>query len=89
MLRLIKLTIDAARENEISVALCGEFASDPLGIVILTGMGIDELSMVPAMIPQAISVVRALDRGKAREIAEAVVTFATPLEVTRLTAARD
>jgi len=83
VLRLIKLTVDAAHQSEISVALCGEFASDPLGIVILAGMGIDELSMIPAMIPQAISVIRALDQGKAREIVEKVLTFATPLEVTK------
>jgi len=83
VLQLIKRTVDAAHESEISVGLCGEFASDPLGIIILVGMGIDELSMVPGMIPQAISVVRALDRGKAREIAEKVVTLTTPLEVTK------
>ena len=84
VLRLMKLTVDAARENEISVALCGEFASDPLGIVILVGLGIDELSMIPGMIPQAISIVRALDREKARQLTEQVLTLATPLEVTRL-----
>jgi phosphoenolpyruvate-protein kinase (PTS system EI component) len=48
VLQLIKRTVDAAHESEISVGLCGEFASDPLGIIILVGMGIDELSMVPA-----------------------------------------
>jgi phosphotransferase system enzyme I (PtsI) len=84
VLRLMKLTVDAARENEISVALCGEFASDPLGIVILVGLGIDELSMIPGMIPQAISIIRALDREKARQLTEQVLTLATPLEVTRL-----
>jgi phosphotransferase system enzyme I (PtsI) len=84
VLRLMKLTVDAAHQNEISVALCGEFASDPLGILILVGLGVDELSMVPGMIPQAISVIRALDRGKARQLTEQVLTLATPLEVTRL-----
>ena len=83
VLRLIKLTIDAAHDSEITAALCGELASDPFGLIALIGLGIDELSMVPAMIPQAIAVIRALDRNIAREIAQKLIQFDTPLEVHR------
>lgn len=83
VLRLVKQTIDAAHQNEIAVGLCGEFASDPLGIVILIGLGIDELSMIPGMVPQAILVIRACDRGAAREIVEPAIQLNTSLEVTR------
>lgn len=84
VLRLIKLTIDAAHKNAITVALCGELASDPLGIVILLGLGIDELSMIPASIPQATGIVRAVDRNIAREIAEKALQRDTALEVSRV-----
>jgi phosphotransferase system enzyme I (PtsI) len=83
VLRLIRMTIDAAHRNEIAVALCGEFASDPLGIVILIGLGIDELSMIPALIPQAINLIRNCDRTLAREMVENALKLDTPLEVTR------
>ncbi|MEO0108570.1 MAG: phosphoenolpyruvate--protein phosphotransferase, partial [candidate division WOR-3 bacterium] len=83
VLRLIRQTIEAAHEQAITVARCGEFASDPLGIVVLIGLGIDELSMVPALIPQAVSVVRACDRAKARLIVEQAINRDTSLEVTR------
>jgi phosphotransferase system enzyme I (PtsI) len=83
VLRLIKLTIDAAHQNEIAVALCGEFASDALGLVILIGLGIDELSMVPGMIPQSVGVIRTCDRGIAKDIVENALRKDTSLEVTR------
>ncbi|MEO0108169.1 MAG: putative PEP-binding protein, partial [candidate division WOR-3 bacterium] len=83
VLRLTKATIESAHRNEISVALCGEFASDPLGIVVLVGLGIDELSMIPALIPQAISLIRCCDRAQAKEIVERAVQLGTGLEVTR------
>jgi len=45
ILKLIKMTIDAAKEANIPVSLCGELASNPLVAPILIGMGIDELSV--------------------------------------------
>ncbi|RTR33330.1 phosphoenolpyruvate--protein phosphotransferase [Shewanella atlantica] len=45
ILKLIKMTIDTAKEANIPVSLCGELASNPLVAPILIGMGIDELSV--------------------------------------------
>jgi len=45
ILKLIKMTIDTAKEASIPVSLCGELASNPLVAPILIGMGIDELSV--------------------------------------------
>jgi phosphocarrier protein FPr len=45
VLRLIKQTIDAAREHRKWVGVCGGLAGDPLGAAILVGLGVDELSM--------------------------------------------
>jgi phosphoenolpyruvate-protein phosphotransferase (PTS system enzyme I) len=83
VLRLMKMTVDSAHESEIEVGLCGEFASDPLGIVLLVGLGVDQLSMVPGLVPQAIGVVRACDRAIARELTEQALKYDTSLEVTR------
>ena len=51
ILRLIKMTVESAKKNHIEVGVCGETAGDPDYAMILTGMGIDELSMSAAMIP--------------------------------------
>ncbi len=47
VLRLIKMTIDAAHAAGKRVGLCGEFGKDPAAALLLVGLGIDELSMHP------------------------------------------
>ncbi|UCG42825.1 MAG: phosphoenolpyruvate--protein phosphotransferase [candidate division WOR-3 bacterium] len=84
VLRLIKGTIEAAHRHGIWVGLCGEFASDPLGMLILLGFGIDELSVTPGAIPEAKNVIRSIDTGSAGEIAQAAMQLGTGLEVKRM-----
>ena len=50
VLRLIAMTVEGAAKNGRPVAVCGGLASDPLGARILVGLGIRELSVVPAAI---------------------------------------
>ena len=46
VLKLIKMTIDASKKySNKQVGMCGEMASDPLGIILLVGMGLDEFSV--------------------------------------------
>ena len=47
VLRLIKMTIDAAQRHKIQVSMCGEMAGDPRYIRLLLGMGLRRLSMQP------------------------------------------
>jgi phosphoenolpyruvate-protein kinase (PTS system EI component) len=49
----------------------------------LIGFGINELSMTPACVPLAKEIIRTLDATKAATIANRVLEFNTPLEVTR------
>ncbi|MEO0135021.1 MAG: putative PEP-binding protein, partial [candidate division WOR-3 bacterium] len=83
VLRLIKETIKNGHRNGIWVGLCGELASEPFGIIILIGMGIDELSMAPQFIPYAKELISFLDTDFCKEIAEKVINFSTPSEVLR------
>jgi phosphocarrier protein FPr len=52
VLRLIESTVKAAHDKGKWVGVCGGLAADPLGALILTGLGVDELSMPPALVPQ-------------------------------------
>jgi phosphotransferase system enzyme I (PtsI) len=84
VLHLTKLTIDAAHSRGIWVGLCGEFAADPMGIVLLLGLGIDELSVSPWALPEAKNIIRSIDTDVAAEIARQALRQSTALEVQRL-----
>jgi len=84
VLYLIKKTIDAAHQQGIWVGMCGEFASDLLGMLVLLGMGVDEMSVSPGMIPEAKGIIRNIDGGVAAEIAAQALKLGTALEVQRL-----
>ncbi len=58
ILRLIKQTVDASHAAGKESGVCGEMAGDPSNALILVGLGVDELSMSPAMIPQVKSLIR-------------------------------
>ena len=83
VLHLIRLTIDAAHRQGVWVGLCGEFASDPLGIVVLLGLKIDEISVAPGAIPEAKNVIRSVDIESAAEIIGKTTELSTPLEIRR------
>jgi phosphoenolpyruvate-protein phosphotransferase (PTS system enzyme I) len=52
ILRLIRGVIEAGKLKERPVLLCGTMASDPLAALLLVGMGLREMSMEAAAIPE-------------------------------------
>jgi phosphotransferase system enzyme I (PtsI) len=68
VLRLIKRTVESARENGIWAGMCGEMASDPHAAVLLMAMGINELSMSAPSIPRVKEQLRSISSVKAKEI---------------------
>ena len=76
ILRLIKLTVDAARTHKIWVSLCGEIAGDPALVPLLIGLGVNELSAAPPLLAQLKYLIRRLKLSDARELA----TFALGCE---------
>jgi phosphoenolpyruvate-protein phosphotransferase len=75
ILRQIKTVIDAAHEQGIWVGLCGELAGDPQGIPILLGLGLDEFSMAPSLIPRAKAIIRTWTMSQSQELANAAVNL--------------
>jgi phosphotransferase system enzyme I (PtsI) len=76
ILRLIRSVVEAAHNNNIPVAVCGEMAGQPLYVPLLVGMGVDELSVAASSIPRVKEVIRRLKLAEAQELA------ATTLHVT-------
>ena len=78
VLRLVRDVIVAAHAQDKWVGLCGELAGEPLAIPILLGLGLDEFSMNPPVIPMAKQIIRALTLNEARKIAQAALELDSP-----------
>jgi len=70
IVRLLKATVDAAHNHKIWVSVCGEMAGDPMLVPLLLGLGIDELSAAPPLVPPVKFLIRQLKLTQARELAE-------------------
>lgn len=81
VLDLIGRVALAGKEAGIPVGLCGEMASDPLAIPLLLGLGLRELSMVPASIPMAKAVIRSLALTEVEEAVREVRELETGREI--------
>jgi len=73
VLRMLQTITRAGRERNRPVSLCGEMAADPIYVLILLGLGVNELSMNPAMIPAIKQIIRKITWAEAREVAEGVL----------------
>jgi phosphotransferase system enzyme I (PtsI) len=81
VLRTINVIIEAAHRNSKWVGICGEIAGDPIAIPVLIGLGVDELSASPIVIPEVKKVIRTLSFKESKEIAKKCLRFSTPAEV--------
>jgi phosphocarrier protein FPr/phosphocarrier protein len=70
VLRLIALSADAAGVHGRHVAVCGGLASEPLAAPLLIGLGVLELSAVPAVIPQLKARIAAVSLEECRALAQ-------------------
>ncbi len=77
VLRLIEETVSAAHRRHIWVGMCGEMAGDLLSVPILLGMGIDELSVSPMLVPEVKKLIRSLDLTEARRLTERALRFSS------------
>jgi len=84
ILQLVHLTVSSTRELGTLVAVCGELASDPVGAVVLAGLGVDELSMSPWSILEVKKILRSINWQDAREAAHEAMSQPGSREVRAL-----
>lgn len=60
VVRLIRRTIDAAQDNGIWTGVCGEMAGDIRLTPLLLGLGVEELSVGPQLVPRVGQAIRSL-----------------------------
>jgi phosphotransferase system enzyme I (PtsI) len=63
------------------VGICGEMAGNPLATPLLVGMGMNELSVVPGILPEIKKIIRTLNYKAAQELAQKVLTMTSAEEV--------
>ncbi|MEK6571007.1 MAG: phosphoenolpyruvate--protein phosphotransferase, partial [Bacteroidota bacterium] len=81
VLRSLKHIIDSSHKSKVWVGMCGEMAGDPLAVILLVGLGLDEFSVVPAILPEIKKIIRAIKQREAKRIAEKALKFSTEEEV--------
>jgi phosphoenolpyruvate-protein phosphotransferase (PTS system enzyme I) len=86
ILRMIRQVVRAASAGNISVALCGAMASDPLAAVLLVGLGLRELSMEAAAIPEIKEALRRVSMVDCEKAAESALGLDTAEAVEELVA---
>lgn len=75
VLRLIGAVGEAAARQRRPVAVCGGLASDPAAVPLLLGLGVTELSAVPASIPRIKTLVAALSLAHCRQLAQRALSL--------------
>lgn len=69
VIRLIKGTVDAGKEHGIWTGVCGEMAGDIRLTPLLIGLGVEELSVSPKIVPKVGQVIRSLDFAQCKAAA--------------------
>lgn len=69
VLQMVAMTVEGSRPHGTLVGVCGELASDPVGALVLAGLGVDELSMSPWAILEVKKILRSINWQDAREAA--------------------
>jgi phosphoenolpyruvate-protein phosphotransferase len=84
IIRAIAMVAQSAGVSGRSVSVCGEMAADPRLALLLVGLGITELSMMPASIPFVKQALAAHTQAELHAVAERALQAATRTEVEQI-----
>lgn len=82
--RLLRQIVDEAHRHDRWVGLCGELAGNLDATPLLVGLGLDELSVAPPLVPAVKAAVRECDGAACRALLGEVTERPTAAEVERL-----
>ena len=88
ILRLVRMVIQAGKNRSRPVLVCGAMASDPLAAILLVGMGLRELSMEAAAIPEIREAIASVTVAEAEEVARSCFVAETAREIEHILHAR-
>ena len=85
VIRLMDITVRAAKNHKIWTGICGEMAGDLTIIPILVGLGIDELSVGSHQLPSIKKAIRSLSQEECSKMVQQALQVASSPEITELT----
>jgi phosphoenolpyruvate-protein phosphotransferase (PTS system enzyme I) len=81
VVRFLRRIIDRGKKKGVWVGMCGEMAGDPLATILLLGLGLDEFSVVPNMLPEIKKIIRSVKYTDAQKVAKQVLMLKTEQEI--------
>ncbi len=81
IIRFIKSTVDEAHKRKIPVGICGEMCADPLSIVVLIGLQLDEFSCSPYVIPEAKKIIRSVTFDECKSLVKRLLQYSLVSEI--------
>ena len=77
VIKTIRSIIMEAHRAGKPVSMCGEMAGEPIAALLLLGLGLDEFSMTPHILPEIKKIIRSVSYSEAEEIANKVLEMKT------------
>ncbi len=84
VIRLLHQVVEAGRQNNTPVYICGEVAGEPTYVPILVGLGLNELSTTPQTVPLIKNAIRQINAAEARTFVDQLLTQTTTEQIERL-----
>jgi len=81
VLHAMQRVVNAAHTAGIRVSICGELAGNPLATPVLVGLGLDQLSMNAAAIPQVKARIRSLEMEATQALVKQLLTTNSVAEI--------
>jgi phosphotransferase system enzyme I (PtsI) len=81
VLRFLRRIIERGKKRDVWVGMCGEMAGDPMATILLLGLGLDEFSVVPKVLPEIKKIIRSVKLREAKRIAKHALSLQTEDEV--------
>ncbi len=81
VLKAIQQIVHGALKQNTPVSVCGEMAGDPLGMLLLVGLGIENLSMSVGSISRIKQVIRHFSTVEARQLLEQAIDLSDPDDI--------
>jgi phosphotransferase system enzyme I (PtsI) len=85
VIRLINKTVEAGMAEGIWTGVCGEMAGDIRLTPLLIGLGVEELSVSPKILPKVGQVIRSLSYDRCKSAAEEALTLCNSSKIMELT----
>ncbi|MBI2619008.1 MAG: phosphoenolpyruvate--protein phosphotransferase [Ignavibacteriales bacterium] len=81
VIRFLRRIIERGKKKGVPVSMCGEMAGDPLATILLLGLGLDEFSVVPNILPEIKKIIRSVKFREAKKITKKALNLQTEDEI--------